>query len=175
MESKEISVGELEVLARLGRSKRPVHLRDLACCGYDSLRSSVDRGFVCELSRRAESATRKSYRLTEDGADKLSRALALINLGLHSVAQMYTLLGMMVENAEKGNKERVLELNKVCNLLARIGGYPWPRTNLDLAYDNVMESCVFYVDERDAYKELHERFLADARKGYDNLPEPRLN
>lgn len=80
---------------------------------------------------------------------------------------MYTLLGEMIESAEKGERERVLQLNKVYDILSR-RAYSWPPTGLDLAYENCRQSGLFSV----TMPELRDEFLEDARERYARIPKP---
>lgn len=73
--------------------------------------------------------------------------------------QMYELLEQMLENAEKGAKETVLELNRSFEkLVPHVFGDP--PTELDLEYDNCRQSCIL-------------QYIPDARERFARIPKPQ--
>ncbi len=84
------------------------------------------------------------------------------------ITRMRTLLGEMIESAEKGERERVLQLNRVYDILSQ-RVYLWPNpAELDLAYENCRQSSLFSV----TMPELRGEFLKDARERYARIPKP---
>lgn len=84
------------------------------------------------------------------------------------ITRMYALLGEMIKSAERADKERILQLNKVYDILSR-RVYSWPRpTELDLAYENCRQSSLFSV----TMPELRGEFLKDAGEGYAKISRP---
>ena len=74
--------------------------------------------------------------------------------------QMYGLLEDMFEGAEEGDKERVLELNRLFNKLVDHGKSDCP-PQLDLEYDNCRQSFVLSV-----------LYSSDARERLLRIPKP---
>lgn len=82
---------------------------------------------------------------------------------------MYQLLEEMIKNAEEGNTEKVLELNKLYNSLApRI--YHDPPTGLELEYDVCRQSCVMSLT---MFKHDHKAVVLDSKQRFSKIPKPR--
>lgn len=74
-----------------------------------------------------------------------------------AIQDMYKILEDMVECAEKGQPEKVAELNKSFDaLVPKV--YRDPRTELELMYENCRQSCV--LD------------LKDAKERFSKIPKP---
>ncbi len=87
---------------------------------------------------------------------------------MSAIKEMYSVLEQMVESAARGDKQRVLELNKDYNaLVPKV--YHAPPIQSDLEYDNCRISCVTSVG---ILEHLREQLVLDARERFSKIPKP---
>lgn len=80
------------------------------------------------------------------------------------IKHLYHILEEMVENAIKGNKRKIEELNRIYEALVP-KFYHDPLTYLELEYDNCRQSCVMSVN----WLSMREQFLLDVNKRFPRL------
>lgn len=90
---------------------------------------------------------------------------------------MYALLGEMIESAEKGDKERAIQLSRVYDILNRKGLFSqppgdyspsWTPDEVDSLYDQCRQAAVMSVKSLEFCNAL----VADARERYARIPKP---
>jgi len=81
---------------------------------------------------------------------------------------MHGLLWEMIESAERNDRERMLQLNGMYEILA-LKAFSEPRTKLDYEYDNCRQSCVLSVT---MLKKQHDESVSDAKSRFSRIPKP---
>jgi uncharacterized protein YdiU (UPF0061 family) len=81
---------------------------------------------------------------------------------------LYEILKMMLQAAEKNDKKKVSKLNDdFSNLFLAV--FPTvPASALGRMYDNCRQSCVM----AELMKNMHEKALADAKDRFSKIPKP---
>ena len=82
--------------------------------------------------------------------------------------QIYTLLGQMLEAAEREDAEAISALNRSYDAIFNSIVHH-PPTKRESAYDNCRQSCVLALETPDMY----DAFMADARKRFLKIKEPK--
>ena len=95
-------------------------------------------------------------------------------MGMSEIKQMRHLLEEMVEAADEGDKDRVIELDSSYEALEhQVYGKDFENP-LRLQYDNCRQSCVMSVGGilKGVLKDQHDKLVADAKERLSKIPEP---